>query len=88
MDDLQTLLDERACLRLMTDYCLHLDNRQVEPFLDLFTPDATWIQVNEPPYPLAQIIRIGIKIHVLTRCVKGKYDVLVLVINILTLTGH
>ena len=52
MDDLQTLLDERACLRLMTDYCLHLDNRQVEPFLDLFTPDATWIQVNEPPYPL------------------------------------
>lgn len=49
MDDLARLLIERACLRLMTAYCTHLDNRETEAFLDLYTPEATWIRTEPLP---------------------------------------
>ncbi len=42
MDDLARLLAERACLRLMTGYCTHLDAWEVDTFLELFIPDGVW----------------------------------------------
>ena len=53
MDDLEQMLIERQCLRLMTNYCMYLDDRKTEAFLDLFVDDAVWIQMNEPTYELA-----------------------------------
>ena len=53
LDELERLLIERQCLRLMTNYCLYLDDRNTEAFLDLFVDDAVWIQMNEPPYELS-----------------------------------
>ena len=49
MDDLARLLIERDCLRLMTAYCTYLDNRDTDTFLDLFTPEATWIRIAPLP---------------------------------------
>ena len=49
MDDLHCLLIERACLRLMTDYCTHLDNRDVDAFLALYLPEASWRRVGQEP---------------------------------------
>lgn len=54
MDDLERLLVERACLRLMTEYCTYLDNRDTDTFLELFLPEATWIRTAPlPPIDLA-----------------------------------
>lgn len=59
MDDLTRLLIERDCLRLMTAYCTHLDNRDTEAFLDLYTPEATWIRTEPlPPIDLTGRERI------------------------------
>ncbi len=49
MDDLTRLLIERECLRLMTAYCTHLDRFDVDTFLDLFTPEATWRRIAPLP---------------------------------------
>lgn len=42
MDDLTRLLDERACERLLVEYCRLVDFGQAGGIADLFTEDATW----------------------------------------------
>jgi uncharacterized protein (TIGR02246 family) len=42
MDDLQTLLIERACQRLVTDYCHFVDHGEAARVADQFTEDGVW----------------------------------------------
>ena len=53
MEDLEQLLIERHCQRLMANYCLYLDDRKTEAFLDLFVDEGVWIMMNDPPLELA-----------------------------------
>jgi hypothetical protein len=40
--DLQQLLDERACERLITEYCRRVDFGNAREIADLFTEDGQW----------------------------------------------
>jgi uncharacterized protein (TIGR02246 family) len=42
MDDLQKLLIERACERLVTEYCHYVDHGEAARIADLFTEDGVW----------------------------------------------
>ena len=42
MDDLQKLLIERACARLVTEYCHVIDHGDAAKVADLFTADGVW----------------------------------------------
>lgn len=42
MDDLERLLAERACERLIVDYCRYVDFGEASRIADLFTEDGTW----------------------------------------------
>jgi uncharacterized protein (TIGR02246 family) len=42
MDDLQRLLIERACSRLVTQYCHFVDHGEASRIADLFTVDGVW----------------------------------------------
>ena len=42
MDELQRLLAERACERLITEYCRRVDFGEAAAIADLFTEDGTW----------------------------------------------
>lgn len=42
MDDLQRLLIERECERLVTLYCHHVDHGEAAKVADLFSPDGVW----------------------------------------------
>ena len=42
MDDLQKLLIERECERLVTAYCHFVDHGEAAKIADLFTEDGTW----------------------------------------------
>jgi len=42
MDDLQRLLIERACERLMAEYCHLVDHGQAARVADLFTENGVW----------------------------------------------
>lgn len=48
MTELETLLIERKCVCLMTAYCTHLDARDADAFLDLFTEDLVWARAQPP----------------------------------------
>ncbi len=48
MTEMETLLIERECLKLMTDYCTHLDARNCQAFLDLFVEDLVWARTHPP----------------------------------------
>jgi hypothetical protein len=50
MTPLDRLLAERDCLRLMSDYCRHLDQREEEAFVDLFTESAVFTKATPPAY--------------------------------------
>jgi hypothetical protein len=41
-DDLQTLLDERDCARLVAQYCHLIDHGQAASIADLFSEDGVW----------------------------------------------
>lgn len=49
MNEIERLLIESACLRLMTDYNIHLDNADDEKFLAVFSPDAVFRRVVPAP---------------------------------------
>ena len=40
MDEIKRMLIERECARLVTNYCLFVDSRQYDRFLDVFTEDG------------------------------------------------
>jgi len=42
MDDLQRLLIERECERLVTLYCHHVDHGEAAKIADLFSEDGVW----------------------------------------------
>jgi hypothetical protein len=42
MDDLERLLAERACERLIVDYCRFVDFGEASRIAELFTEDGTW----------------------------------------------
>jgi hypothetical protein len=42
MDELERLLAERACERLIVEYCRRVDFGEAAAVADLFTDDATW----------------------------------------------
>ncbi len=42
MDDLQRLLNERACERLIVEYCRRVDFGSAGRIAELFTEDGTW----------------------------------------------
>ncbi|MGA0600974.1 nuclear transport factor 2 family protein [Caulobacter sp. KR2-114] len=42
MDDVERLLIERACARLVARYCHLVDHGEAERVADLFTEDGTW----------------------------------------------
>jgi hypothetical protein len=42
MDDLQRLLIERECERLVTRYCHHVDHGEAAKIADLFSEDGVW----------------------------------------------
>lgn len=42
MDDVTRMLIERACERLMVDYCATVDFGNASRLVDLFTPDGVW----------------------------------------------
>jgi ketosteroid isomerase-like protein len=42
MDDLQTLMIERACTQLIIDYCHFVDHGQAAKLADQFTEDGVW----------------------------------------------
>ena len=42
MDDLQRLLIERECERLVTLYCHHVDHGEAAKIADLFSQDGVW----------------------------------------------
>lgn len=42
MDDLQRVLIERACERLVTSYCHLVDHGEAEKIADLFTEEGVW----------------------------------------------
>lgn len=48
MTELEELLIERACLRLMVDYNLSLDAADFDGFTAVFTTDAVWKQITDP----------------------------------------
>jgi hypothetical protein len=50
MNPLDLLVAERDCLRLMSDYCRHLDSRDEAAFLDLFTETAVFTKTTSPIY--------------------------------------
>lgn len=52
MDALQKLLIENACKDLMTRYCVSLDMRDPEMFVELFTEDGIWELANDNPRQL------------------------------------
>jgi ketosteroid isomerase-like protein len=45
---LEEIMIERECLNLMTGYCTHLDRRESDAFLDLFTEDLVWARAHPP----------------------------------------
>jgi len=42
MDDLERLLIERACARLVTEYCHFVDHGEAAKIADQFTEDGVW----------------------------------------------
>lgn len=42
MDDLQTLMIERACARLVSEYCHFVDHGEAARLADQFTEDGVW----------------------------------------------
>jgi len=42
MEDIERLLIERSCERLMVEYCHLVDHGQAERIADLFTEDGVW----------------------------------------------
>jgi hypothetical protein len=50
MNPLDQLMAERDCLRLMSDYCRHLDARDEEAFISLFTEAAAFTKSTAPTY--------------------------------------
>ena len=49
MTEIERLLIERACMRLMTDYNIHLDNADDEKFVSIFSADAVWRRATPEP---------------------------------------
>ena len=49
MDAIERLLIEQECIRLMTDYNIHLDNLDVEAFVNVFAEDAIWSRAVPAP---------------------------------------
>jgi ketosteroid isomerase-like protein len=47
MDDTETLVIERACARLIADYCHLVDNGQAARVADHFTDDGVWLSGEE-----------------------------------------
>lgn len=47
MDDTQILLIERACTRLITDYCHFVDNGEAARVAEQFTHDGVWLSGEE-----------------------------------------
>jgi ketosteroid isomerase-like protein len=47
MDDTQTLMTERACTRLIVDYCHFVDNGEAARVADQFTGDGVWLSGEE-----------------------------------------
>jgi ketosteroid isomerase-like protein len=43
IDDLERLLIERACLRLVSEYCQLVDHGEAARIADLFTDDGMWM---------------------------------------------
>jgi hypothetical protein len=50
MNPLGLLVAERDCLRLMSDYCRHLDSRDEDAFVRLFTETAVFTKATAPTY--------------------------------------
>ena len=50
MNPLDQLVAERDCLRLMSDYCRHLDSRDEDAFVRLFTETAVFTKATAPVY--------------------------------------
>ena len=50
MNPIDLLVAERDCLRLMSDYCRHLDARDEDAFLALFTETAVFTKTTVPTY--------------------------------------
>ena len=50
MTPLDQLMAERDCLRLMSDYCRHLDSRDEAAFINLFTETAVFTKSTAPAY--------------------------------------
>ncbi|MCZ4316684.1 nuclear transport factor 2 family protein [Comamonadaceae bacterium G21597-S1] len=48
MTPIERLLAKNRCIELMTSYCTHLDQRNEDAFLALFTADATFIKLAPP----------------------------------------
>jgi hypothetical protein len=42
MDELERIVVERACERLIVEYCRRVDYGEAAGIADLFTPDGTW----------------------------------------------
>jgi hypothetical protein len=55
MTEIERLLIETACLRLMTDYNIHLDGGDVDAFVALFSEDAVFARV-VPALPVAEMV--------------------------------
>lgn len=52
MDDLQRLVIEHSCMRLMQAYCNRLDERDYDAFLAIYTPDGVWARVGAGGFEL------------------------------------
>jgi hypothetical protein len=50
MNPIDLLVAERDCLRLMSDYCRHLDARDEAAFIGLFTETAAFTKTTVPTY--------------------------------------
>ena len=47
MDDMQRLLIERACARLVTEYCHFVDHGEAAKIADQFTEDGVWASARD-----------------------------------------
>jgi ketosteroid isomerase-like protein len=57
MDDAQRMLIERACDRLVTEYCHLVDHGQAAKIADLFTEDGVWASTDNTMTGREQIAR-------------------------------
>lgn len=55
MTEIEKLLIEAACLRLMTNYNIHLDGGDIDSFVALFSEDAVFTRV-VPALPVAEMV--------------------------------